>query len=128
MPRLLIPREVLRRLKGHDGLLKATAEFAKCCEDGTQPPRVYKSSGIARDGEIFQPYMRLKLYHHHLHRSGEPILAVQHVGTDVRGVGVTTHAAYFGDKMLWLQEYEHLIDWESCDDIREAVLAYRPKP
>jgi hypothetical protein len=68
------------------------------------------------------------IYHHHLHRSGDPLLVVQHVGADICGIGVSTHAAHFGDKMLWLKQHEHLINWDLCEDIRQAVLAYYPKP
>ena len=124
MARVLIPKEIWSRLRGHDGLFKAAVEFVKFCENYEQPARIYKLSGVRKDGSTFEPYLRLALWHHHLHRSGDPLLVTQHVGDKIYGIALTTHGAYFGDEMLWLKQREHLIDWDLCDDIRQQVLAY----
>jgi len=97
-------------------------------ERGEHPKRVYKSSGIGKKGERFDPYIRLELWHHHLGRTGDPLLILQVMGNDVFGFAPTTHAAHFdGDKMLWLQEHIAAIDWLDCEDLREEVEAYSPE-
>jgi hypothetical protein len=126
MPVVKIPREILRRIAPHDGLSKALADFVKCQQEGQPTPRIYKQSGIASDGSAFQPYLRLGLWHHHLHRKGDPLLVTQVVGGEIIGVALTTHASFFGDKMLWLQQNNEAIDWTLCGDIRTEVLAYTP--
>src|SRR5712691_4387253 len=129
MTRVLIPREIWTRLRGYDSLRKGAAEFVKCCEKGRAPPRIYKQSGIARDGSVFQPYLRLALWHHHLHRDGEPLLVTQHVGDAIVAVALPSHRTYLtGDKWLWMQQHAQAIDWALCEDIRKEVSAYVPPP
>ena len=128
MARVQIPRELWARLRKDDGLFKAAAQFLKCCEEGTTPPRIYKPSGFERDGSIFQPYLRLSLWHHHLHKNPDPLLVTQHIGQAIYGIALTTHDAYTrGDKMLWLNEHAHMIDWQLAEDIKKEVLAYVPQ-
>jgi hypothetical protein len=126
----VIPTEIWRRLQAHDGLLKAAAQFVKCCESGQNIPRLYKPSGYAKDGSVFEPYVRLVLYHHHLHRSKDPLLVTQHIGEQkIVGIALATHELYFGDKMGWLQDHAEMIDWSLCEDVRDEVLSYvRPGP
>jgi len=123
-----IPKEIWRRLTPHDGLLKAAADFVKCCKGGIAIPRIYKPSGYANDGSAFQPYVRLVLWHHHLHQAGDPLLVTQHIGENsIVGIALTTHAEYFAsDKMLWLQERIEIIDWSASGDVKREVLAYKP--
>jgi len=46
----------------------------------------------------------------------------------VYGIALTSHAAHFqGDKMLWLKQHMAGIIWTDCEEIKEAVEAYRPK-
>lgn len=109
-----------------DGYSKALAEFVKCCEAGKPLPRIYKPSGIARDGTRFEPYLRLRLHHHHLGRSGDPLLVTQHVQDDIISIALATHASYLqGDKMSWLQLHIVQIDWTGCEDLRVQVETHR---
>ena len=128
MPRVLISRHILTRLAPHDGLTKALKSFIEACSAGRQPPRIYKPSGIAADGSEYLPYLRLDLHHHHLHRRGDPLLITQNIDEDIYGIGLARHADYFhGDRMLWLQQHAHMIDWTGCEDLRELVLAHDPQ-
>jgi len=127
MTRVVIPAQIWRRLRPYAGYGKALAEFVKCCEEGRHPPRVYKPSGIARDGTRFEPYLRLSLFHHHLSRKGDPLLVTQHIDDFIFGVAVARHSDHiFGDKMLWLQTHIEAIDWGTCEDLHETVRQYRP--
>lgn len=124
-----IPKEIWVRLRKDDGLFKAAAQFSKCCEEGVDPPRIYKPSGFERNGAIFHPYLILGLHHHHLHNNPDPLLVTQHIGNVIYGIALTTHEVYTrGDKMLFLQVHEHMIDWQIAEEIREQVLAYVPAP
>jgi hypothetical protein len=82
---------------------------------------------VDKKGERFGPYIRLNLWHHHLGRTGEPLLILQIVGDDVIGFALSSHAIHFqGDKTLWLQEHMDAIDWSDCEDLKEEVAGYRP--
>lgn len=70
-------QEIRDRLSGQQGLKKAIKEFADAIEQRRHPKRVYKPSGVNRRGERFEPYVRLKLWHHYLRRTGEPLLVLQ---------------------------------------------------
>jgi hypothetical protein len=107
-------------------LFKAASDLVRCCASGEHPPRKYKASGVAKDGSTFQPYLRLVLYHHHLHACGDPLLVTQHIGDIAYGVALTTHAKHFGDKWQWLREHEAMIDWELSEDILEQLRAKCP--
>jgi hypothetical protein len=96
-------------------------------EKGEHPKRVYKPSGVNRNGERFEPYLQLNLWHHHLGRRGEPLLVVQKLNDDIFIVALTSHAEHFeGDKMMWLQNHMAGIDWSNCEDLREQVATYSP--
>jgi hypothetical protein len=83
---------------------------------------------VDRRGERFEPYIRLRLWHHHVGRTGEPFLVLQIVGDEVFGFALTTHAEHVqADKMLWLQEHMAGIDWSDCEDLRAEVEAYTPE-
>jgi hypothetical protein len=128
MPFVKIDKAIYRRIRSHDSLSKALDEFVEAVRSGEHPPRVYKKSGVANDGTTFEPYIKLNLHHHHLHRDGDPLLVTQHVGDDVRSVALARHSDYFlGDKMLWLQQNAAAIDWKGCEDIQKQVMAYDPK-
>ena len=126
MPIVRVEKEILRRLAPYDGLSKALKDFIRCQQEGRTPSRIYKPSGAANDGTIFQPYARLVLWHHHLHRRGDPLLITQHIAGAIIVFALTRHAEYFGDKMLWLQQHQSAIDWSGCEDIRAEVVAYAP--
>ncbi len=116
---------------GWSGPDKALKEFVAAIERGDHPKRVYKPSGVNKKGERFAPYLRLNLWHHHLGRTGEPllILQIEHEDEDVRvnGFALSSHAIHFqGDKMLWLQEHMDAINWSGCEDLREEVACYCP--
>jgi hypothetical protein len=94
----------------YERLRKALAEFVEAVENGKTPKRVYKPSGVDKKGERFEPYIRLGLWHHHLHPSGEPLLILQKVagddGDEMLGFALTSHADHFdGDKWMWLKEH-----------------------
>ena len=62
-----------------------------------------------------------------LHNDGDPLLITQHLDNRIYGIGVSTHADYFdGDKMQWLKDHAHMIDWTGFERLREEVLAYDP--
>src|SRR5215467_4650575 len=127
MARVLIPKEILRRVSRHSGLSKALKAFIEACVEDKTPPRIYKRSGIAADGSEFLPYLELNLHHHHLHADGDPLLITQHVDDRIHGIGFARHADYFhGDKMQWLKDHAHLIDWTGLEWLRETVLEYEP--
>jgi hypothetical protein len=94
MPVVKIDKTIIRRVRSHDSLSKALVEFVVAVRDGDHPPRIYKRSGIANDGKKFDPYLKLNLYHHHLHRDGDPLLVTQHVGDEIRSVALARHADY----------------------------------
>jgi len=123
-----IPKEILRRVAPHDGYAKALKEFVECLQEGRTPSRIYKPSGFAKDGSVFQPYVLLALWHHHLHRKSDPLLVMQLVHEEIVGVALTRHADYFGDKMLWLQTHIEAINWSLCETLKEEVIAYVPPP
>jgi hypothetical protein len=125
--KVVIPNEIWRRLQPHDGLFKAAVQFVKCCETGAPIPRKCKASGYANDGSIFDPYVRLGIHHHHLHRSPDPLLVTQHIANEniIVGIALTKHVTYFGDKMAWLQDHAQMIDWSSCEDIEGQALSYQ---
>ena len=128
MGQVFLPKAIWRRLESHDGLYKAAVEFVQCLESDTHPPRIYKPSGIARDGSIFHPYLRLSLSHHHLHASGDPLLILQLMDGILWGIGISDNNEYvLGDKMLWLKNHADILDWELCEDIEEEVRAYNPQ-
>lgn len=125
--RVLIHKEIWRRLAEHDGYSKALADFVECVEHGRHPPRTYKRSGIARDGSRFEPYLRLNLWHHHLHRSGDPLLVVQCSADSIVSVALANHREHLsGDKMLWLRTHADAIDWSDCQDLYEQVMTSPP--
>jgi hypothetical protein len=71
-------------------------------------------------GERFEPYIRLRLWHHHLGHTGEPLLVMQKTRA-----ALTSHAEYFdGDKMMWLKRHMIAIDWSNCEDLKDEVAAY----
>jgi hypothetical protein len=128
MPVVKIDKAILGRIRSHNNLSKALAEFIDAVREGQHPPRVYKKSGVANDGEKFDPYIKLNLHHHHLHRDGDPLLVTQHVADEVRSVALARHSDYIlGDKMLWLQQNAEAIDWTDHEDIYQKVVAYEPK-
>src|SRR5215213_225632 len=101
MARVYISRTIVVRVSRDDGLSKALKEFIFACQHDQPPPRIYKRSGVAANGEEYYPYLALNLCHHHLHRRGDPLLITQHVEGVVYGIALTRHAEYFhGDKML----------------------------
>jgi len=128
MPVVKIDKTIVRRIRSHSSLSKALSEFILAVGNGDHPPRVYKKSGVANDGKTFQPYLRLNLYHHHLHRDGDPLLVTQHVGDEIRSVALARHSNYIlGDKMSWLQRNAEAIEWEGCEDLHDQVKSYAPK-
>jgi hypothetical protein len=127
MARIYISRTIVMRLSRDDGLTKALKEFILACQHDQPPPRIYKRSGVAANGEEYYPYLALNLYHHHLHRRGDPLLITQRVEGAVYGVALTRHAEYFhGDKKLWLQQHAEIIDWTGLEEWRLNVLAHKP--
>jgi hypothetical protein len=124
-----IDREIQRRLRRKSQLWHAAQEFVSALEAGQHPPRIYKKSGVAKDGSTFDAYVRLNLYHHHLHASGDPLLVMQEIDNVVYCFALSNHADYInGDKMLWLRRYREAISWDGCQDLENAVLSYAPKP
>jgi hypothetical protein len=123
MPIVRIDKTIQRRIEARDGLWKAFKEFVECCQSGTHPPRIYKPSGISSDGTAFEPYLRLKLHHHHLHRCGDPLLVTQHIGGDViEVIALSRHADYLlGDKLAWLRAHVGAITWDGCEDLGELL-------
>jgi hypothetical protein len=80
---------------------------------------------VDRKGDRFEPYIRLGLWHHHLGRSGEPLLILQRIGDDAFGIALTSHVAYFhNDKLVWLKAHMAAVDWSDCEDLRQEVAAY----
>jgi len=127
MARVIIPGEILRRISRHQGLAKNLAAFIEACRENKTPPRIYKRSGIAADGRKFPPYLELNLHHHHLHANGDPLLITQHVDDCIYVIGLARHADYFhGDKMQWLKEHAHQIEWTGLEWLRESVLNHEP--
>jgi hypothetical protein len=121
MPRLLIPRSLVVRIEQH-GLGKELRAFAAAITDGSHPPRVYKASGV---DPIFQPYQDLRLYHHHLHRDGDPLLVTQHVENEIYAIALATHETYFrGDKLEWLKQNMEAIDWVECPSLQRKVTSH----
>ena len=126
---LYVLKEIWRRLDGHDGLSKNLAQFKKCCDAGTHPPRIYKRSGIANDGTRFEPYLILRIWHHHLGRNGDPLLVTQRIDDEHHSIALSTHAAHVhGDKMLWLQQHIKLIEWHGNEELLAKIIAYVPPP
>jgi hypothetical protein len=127
MARVLIGRTILARIAPHDGLSKALKGFIEACQNDKSPPRIYKASGIAANGEEYYPYLALNLHHHHLHRKGDPLLITQHVEGCIYGIGLTRHSEYFhGDRLLWLKRHALMIDWTGLESLRDEVIAYSP--
>ena len=93
---------------------------------GSAPPRVYKASGIRRDGTRFQPYLDLHLHHHHLGRKGDPLLIVQIVDGAAYGIALARHATYLSNEMAWLRENRAAIDWTGREALRDEVAGYGP--
>lgn len=128
MPVVKIDKTIFRRVRSHASLSKALDEFVDAVANGRHPPRVYKKSGVANDGKKFDPYLKLNLHHHHLHRDGGPLLVTQHVGEEVRSVALARHSDYIlGDKTLWLQQNAEAIDWDGNEDIHKQVMSYVAK-
>ena len=123
-----IHRTILARIAPHSGLSKALKGFIEACQNDKPPPRIYKPSGIAANGEEYFPYLALNLHHHHLHRKGDPLLVTQHVEGCIYCIGLTRHSEYFhGDRLLWLMRHAMVIDWTGLESLREDVLAHSPK-
>ena len=128
MPVVKIDKTIIRRVRSHNALAKALAEFILAAQKGDHPPRVYKKSGIANDGKKFDPYLKLNLHHHHLHRDGDPLLVTQHIDDEIRSVALARHSDHIlGDKMLWLQQNADAIDWAGCEDIHRQTITYDAK-
>ena len=119
-----VPREIKRKVDTVESLKRNLKQFIACCEEGSEPPRIFKQSGRAANGDVFAPFVALSLHHHHLHRDGDPLLILQKVGDDLYAVALSSHAIYFGDKMAWLKLHHEAIDWNGCEDLRQEVLAY----
>jgi len=112
MARVFVSKDILARIARHDGLSKNLKAFVEACQSDKTPPRIYKPSGISSDGREYFPYSSLNLHHHHLHNDGDPLLITQHIDDCIYGIGISTHADYFhGDKMQWLKDHAHMIDW-----------------
>lgn len=94
-----IPPEIKCRTDAVESLKKNFKQFVECCEQGKDPPRIFKPSGRAANGQVFEPFVKLLLHHHHLHRDGDPLLTLQKLGADLSALALSTHAVYFGDKM-----------------------------
>jgi hypothetical protein len=123
-----IHRAILTRISRDDGLSKSLKGFIDACQNDRPPPRIYKPSGIAANGEEYYPYLVLDLHHHHLHRRGDPLLVTQHVEGCIYGIGLTTHAEYFhGDRLLWPKRHALVIDWTGLENLRQDVLAHSPE-
>jgi hypothetical protein len=119
----------LARLDSRPGLRGALKEFVRAVEGGGIPKRVFKSSGIDRHGDRYEPYIRLGLWHHHLSRNGDPLLILQKVGDNFDAIALTSHELYTrGDKALWLQSNMAMINWDGCEDILQEVGDYDPLP
>ena len=126
MATVKIDKTIFRRIESL-GLLKELSQFVYACENGRHPPRIYKPSGIAKDGSKFEPYLKLKLHHHHLHRSSEPLLVTQHIGEIIQCIALARHEEYTrGDKLLWLKANADAIEWNGCEDIERLVRDYDP--
>jgi hypothetical protein len=109
-------------------LSKALKEFALAVAANQHPKRVFKPSGIDRQGSRFEPYLRLGLWHHHLGRNGDPLLVLQQRNDRYTGVALARHADYTtGDKLLWLKTHIEAIDWTDCEDLRQTVVDYDPE-
>jgi len=122
-----VSKEIWRRLGSHQGLLKALGEFVACLRDGNHPPRKFKASGTEANGDVFEPYRSLNLYHHHLHRKGDPLIVLQMRGEDLYSIAITTHQDFFrGDRYAWLKCNHAAIDWSECEELYEEVMAYDP--
>jgi len=92
---------------------------------GIPLPRIYKPSGYAKDGSEYRPYIQLRLHHHHLHSNPDPLLVTQHEADSlIFGIALTTHEAYFGDKVRWLYEHANLINWGGSEDLEKQVRQY----
>jgi hypothetical protein len=125
MSRIFIHRELIVRIERY-GFGIELRGFISAIRDNQHPPRIYKPSGVSPN---FPPYEDLELYHHHLHRDGDPLLITQHVDDDVYGIALATHQTYFGeDKMQWLKDNAEAIDWTACPILREEVMKYDPFP
>jgi hypothetical protein len=128
MPTVKIDKTIFRRVRSHDGLSKALDEFVDAVTNDQHPPRVYKKSGVANDGKKFDPYLKLDLHHHYLHRDGDPLLVTQHVEEEVRSVALARHSDYIlGDKLLRLQQNAEAIEWDGNEDLHEQIISYVPK-
>jgi|ERR1043165_9438673 hypothetical protein len=124
MARVFIHQELIARIDQY-GFGKELKGFIEACQKGTHPPRIYKASGIR---PAYKPYEMLDLYHHHLHRDGDPLLITQHIDSDIYGIALATHESYFrSDNMLWLKEHMASIDWAGCESLRDQVSRYEPE-
>lgn len=125
MARVFISKRILTEIAPHDGLSKNLQAFLEACKSDKPVPRIYKPSGTSRDGREFLPYVELDLHHHHLHNNGDPLLVTQHVDGDIYVIGLARHADYIlGDKMQWLKDHAHLIDWSGCEHHHQDVQEY----
>ena len=128
MARVFINKTIVARIARYDGLSKNLKSFVEACQNDKPPPRKYKPSGVSADGSEYYPYTALNLHHHHLHNDGDPLLITQHIDNSIYGIGISTHADYIqGDKMKWLKDHVHLIDWTDFEELREQVIAYDPE-
>jgi hypothetical protein len=116
--------EIRKGLANQQGYRNALKQFAKAIENGQQPKRVWKPSGINKKGQRFDPYIRLSLHHHHLGRGADPIIVFQQIGSNFYAINVTSHAEFFnGNEMKWLAINQAAIDWQGCTDILQAASA-----
>jgi hypothetical protein len=123
MPRIFIHRNLILRIERH-GLGMELRGFIAAIRDRQHPPRIYKPSGV---NPSFPPYEDLDLYHHHLHRDGDPLLITQKVDGNIYGIALATHEAYFReDKMQWLKDHAEAIDWTYCPILYREVMSYDP--
>jgi hypothetical protein len=125
MARVLVSKKILAEVAPYDGLSKNLKAFLEACESDRPPPRIYKRSGIAHDGREYLPYTDLNLHHHHLHSSGDPLLVTQHIDDCIYVIALAKHSDYIhGDKLQWLKDHAHLLDWTGCEHHLEAVKAH----
>jgi hypothetical protein len=99
--------------------------LSEVIETDQPPKRNFKASGVDREGNLVEPYIRLGLWHHHLGRNGDPLLVVQKRDDSYTGIALAKHENYTrGDKLLWLKMNMEAIDWTDCEDLHQAVIDY----